>query len=112
MDEKGDMKMKKKCPICGKLVTNRVSSFCSVECERRSANKLIFNNQEKEFNKMTKKTINKFGTWNDGTPMTEKDVVYGELGSNKAIKTYYEFRKEGFSHKTSLEMAKDLNKVI
>lgn len=62
--------------------------------------------------KMRKKKINKFGTWNDGTPMTEKDVVYGELGSNKAIKTYYEFRKEGFSHKTSLQMAKDLNTVI
>lgn len=53
--QKGDMKMRKKCPICGKLVnSNRVSSFCSAECERRSANRLIYDNQEESFNKMVK----------------------------------------------------------
>jgi len=57
--------------------------------------------------KMAYKIKTKKGYWNDGTKMTEKDIVYGEL-NDRQIKAYYDFKREGFKHKTALELAKTL----
>ena len=56
---------------------------------------------------MAYKIKTKKGYWNDGTKMTEKDIVYGEL-NDRQIKAYYDFKREGFKHKTALELAKTL----